>query len=350
MRFDICHQIPQPLARVMAGTQVMHIAKGALDRVGARTRGRQQEPGKAGVLSPPWVDGFRLRNFVVSDHDRNPLDLGGRLGIVQGLHQLSAQRLGLTRSTAVAPGACGRIPCPRQVVILIGPRRHDGQLSACGHPGTTTCDPQVDIQFIGKDHRLPALERLEDIPDAGQPREAVGLMVFGQQCGPLLHPADLVEPAPQRLGGDRDPPLGRQGQGQRGTAPARAAPPVRPRGGFEQGQQRPPECGKQHRGAQRWHEPPLGVVPPAEGTLPRGVHRAVHAGARAEQGRGDVRWSASRGTQQQDVEGQQVAVARTPQRGQHLGVRLRRNIDDSALGHSGVSSLIHGCLATSDVS
>ena len=54
------------------------------------------------MLSQPLVDGFRLMNFVVINYDINPLDMGGWIGIVQGLQQLSEQRIGLTRSTAVA--------------------------------------------------------------------------------------------------------------------------------------------------------------------------------------------------------------------------------------------------------
>ena len=79
-------------------------------------------------------------------------------------------------------------------------------------------------------------------------------------------------------------------------------------------------------------------------------HRAVDTGARAEQDGRDVRRVAARGTQQQNMEAQQVAIPRAPQRGQHLGLLLRRNLDEVRLGHGGVSSLIRGCVAMSDVS
>ena len=46
----IGHQLPQALARVIAGAQVMHIAKDALDRVRAGTRRREKEQLKAGLL------------------------------------------------------------------------------------------------------------------------------------------------------------------------------------------------------------------------------------------------------------------------------------------------------------
>jgi hypothetical protein len=65
MRFDIRHQIPQAFPHVIAGAQVMHIAKGPLDGVGARTIGRQKEQLKARVICEPLFDGYRLMDLVV---------------------------------------------------------------------------------------------------------------------------------------------------------------------------------------------------------------------------------------------------------------------------------------------
>jgi hypothetical protein len=84
---------------------------------------------------------------------------------------------------------------------------------------------------------------------------------------------------------------------------------------------------------------------------PRAIrpYRAVDSGARAEEDSSDGCRRASSDTQQQDVEGQQVALACAPEGGQHLGLLLLWNVDEGTLGHSGVSS-IHGCGPTSYVS
>ena len=85
MGFDIHHQIPQAFTRMMAGAQVMHIAKDPPDRVGARTAGRQKERGQAWVICQPLCNRFRLMDFVVISHGRDPLERGGGRGVVQGL-------------------------------------------------------------------------------------------------------------------------------------------------------------------------------------------------------------------------------------------------------------------------
>ena len=59
-RVDISHQISEACTRLMAGAQVMHIAKGPLDGVGARTIGRQKEQLKARVICEPLFDGYRF--------------------------------------------------------------------------------------------------------------------------------------------------------------------------------------------------------------------------------------------------------------------------------------------------
>ena len=93
----------------------------------------------------------------------------------------------------------------------------------------------MDIQFVRKDQGLRGLERLEYPPDTGQAVHPLRGVICGHQLGPLPHPADLMEPAPQGLGRDGEPPIDLQGQGQGGTAPARAAPPIRPGRRLEQG-------------------------------------------------------------------------------------------------------------------
>jgi hypothetical protein len=114
--------------------------------------------------------------------------------------------------------------------------------------------------------------------------------------GPLPDPADLMQPAAHRFSRDHEAPLGPQGQGQGGATPPRAAPPIRPGGRLEQGQQRPAQRGDQHGGAHEWDELPLVVYLQAERPCPIRLDRAVHTGARAEEDSSDRRRLAACGT------------------------------------------------------
>src|SRR5687768_18363969 len=112
---------------------------------------------------------------------------------------------------------------------------------------------------------------------------------------PSPHPADLVEPTPDRLRGDVQAVLELEGLGQGGTAPARAAPAIAPGGSLEQGEQSALEPRHQHRGAQRRQEVALVVVTEAERAVAIGSHDAVDAGARTEQDRKSTRLNSSHG-------------------------------------------------------
>ena len=89
-------------------------------------------------------------------------------------------------------------------------------------------------------------------------------------------------------------------------AARRASPPVpdavrhqpwTPTGCLEQGEQRAPQRGEQHGRAHRQGQSALGIVLQAQGHLPIGSYRAVHAGARAKEDCGNLRPTASHGTQ-----------------------------------------------------
>jgi hypothetical protein len=54
------------------------------------------------VLSQPLFDGLCFMDFVVIHHDIDPFELWSRLGFVQRLQQLSEERIGFARPTAVA--------------------------------------------------------------------------------------------------------------------------------------------------------------------------------------------------------------------------------------------------------
>jgi len=185
---------------------------------------------------------------------------------------------------------------PRQVVLLLRPWGQDGSLGAVGPPGRADCRSQVEIPRVGAAQRRAARAWLADLTEARHPSQAARLMVCGHQVGTLPPPADRVEPASPRRGGDRDPALGRPRPGQGGTPPARAAPTLGPRGGFAPGEPRPASQRDQHRGAHRWEQPPLVVVRQTQGPRLIGAPGPLDAGARAAPDRGARRRVASRGT------------------------------------------------------
>src|SRR5918998_1470610 len=67
---------------------------------------------------------------------------------------------------------------------------------------------------------------------------ALRIIIFGHQMSPSPHPAQLVQPAPYRLGRNIQAMFELEGLSQRGAAPAGAAPTIARRSGLEQGEQR----------------------------------------------------------------------------------------------------------------
>ena len=69
MLFHILHQLPDPFAGVIACTFIMDIAKGALNRIGARAVGGQIQQLKARMGRQPLLDFLGLVNLgIVNDH------------------------------------------------------------------------------------------------------------------------------------------------------------------------------------------------------------------------------------------------------------------------------------------
>jgi hypothetical protein len=64
MRDHIGPQLPQALAAMVTGAEVRPIAKGARDRVGTGTRGREQAQLNARIRGSPWLDGLRLMDVI----------------------------------------------------------------------------------------------------------------------------------------------------------------------------------------------------------------------------------------------------------------------------------------------
>jgi hypothetical protein len=98
-------------------------------------------------------------------------------------------------------------------VLFIGSRCYPRHLRAFGHPGIADLGRQTDVQFIGKDHSLRALELFKGHPEGGQTLDAAGIVVFGDQVGELPHLADLMGLSPHGLHRNRQAPCVLQGQG-----------------------------------------------------------------------------------------------------------------------------------------
>jgi hypothetical protein len=147
---------------------------------------------------------------------------------MEDVQEVAEQGRGLPWSPAVEPRPSGQLEGPGHGVRLVLPRRHDGQLGACGPPGPSPGGSPMARPGVGQDHGLAALARREDRPEAGQSSPAGGSLIVGHPLGPLPPPAALVAPTAPGLGGDGEAARGLPRQGQCGTAPAGAAPPPTP--------------------------------------------------------------------------------------------------------------------------
>jgi hypothetical protein len=96
MRLNIGYQFPEALTRMIAGAQVMHIAKGTLDGVAARTISRQPEPGNPRVGRQPLLHGLGVMNGVVINHHLEPGIPLSRMAGIKTSEQLAEQGVGVT--------------------------------------------------------------------------------------------------------------------------------------------------------------------------------------------------------------------------------------------------------------
>src|SRR5918998_2990978 len=126
---------------------------------------------------------------------------------------------------------------------------------------------------------------------------ALRIIIFGHQMSPSPHPAQLVQPAPYRLGRNIQAMFELEGLSQRGAAPAGAAPTIARRSGLEQGEQSPLESRPQHSGTHWRQEVALVVVTKSERAIAIRSYDTIDAGARTEQNRGNLGGVATSGTQ-----------------------------------------------------
>jgi hypothetical protein len=126
MCFHISDQVRYALAPVIAGTAVMPIAKGALDRVGTRTVGGQQEQGHPRVVEQPLLNRLCFMDLIVIYDDLEPRILLGGILLLDDLEQVPKQGVGFPRPAAVAQDASRHIQRSGQGIFGIRPRGHHG--------------------------------------------------------------------------------------------------------------------------------------------------------------------------------------------------------------------------------
>jgi hypothetical protein len=112
MRLNIGYQIPEALTRMIAGAQVTHIAKGALDGVGARTISRQPEPGKPRVGGQPLLHGLGVMNGVMINHHLEPGIPLSRIAGIKTSEQLAEQGVGVTGCDTIQQGTDRQVEGP----------------------------------------------------------------------------------------------------------------------------------------------------------------------------------------------------------------------------------------------
>lgn len=119
---------------MIAGTLVVHIPKGSFNWIGFGTIRWQPQPLKSGMLLKPLVNRFGLMNNVVVDHPINPIDLRGRVALIQPVQQLAKQSIVFAFAQRVMELASSCIERTRQVMLLILPGCHHLKSAPLRHP------------------------------------------------------------------------------------------------------------------------------------------------------------------------------------------------------------------------
>src|SRR5262249_49123231 len=252
--------------------------------------------------------------------------------------QVQEQAMRLTPPYPMDDRPRAHIQGSRQVAFLVSPRGQDFHLGSFGHPLVADFGQQMDIQLVGKEQRCRGGQVFKHETDPGQLLHALGVVIFGGQLGALPDPTQVVQPAAHRLGRDLYAPARLDLQGQRGTAPARATPPTCTGHGLKD---------RQHGALQARSQYPqpraagifLTRVVKRERARPVRLHHPINARTRTEEHGGNLAGGAARGTQQQQVQGQQVPIAGPAQFCQHAGLLSHWNIYYRRFRHSRTSMI-----------
>ena len=330
----VADQIPQPLALMIARAFIMHIAKRSLDWIGFRAVSRQIHQLDPRMPREPLLYGLRFVDFVVIHHHEDFHVLTGRVSSVNDLEQINEQAAGFAKPDAVKHLAGNDVERPGQIVLFIRTRRHDFKLSAFLHPRISDLRQQVDVEFVSKQQELFRAKMLKNPANSREFLDALRVIIFGNELGAFPDPAEFMQPTAGGIGRDFDAAIDFELRREGGTTPACSTPAEGLGSGFEQSQQRA-FYGRRQTGG-------------TDGRLQRGIVSEIKAErmaavsgdntidrrARAEQECSDLGRRAASGTKQQDVQSQQVTVARASELRKHLNLLRLRNVKYGRIGHS----------------
>jgi len=300
-------------AFVVARTFIMNITEGTLNRVGLRTVRRQEHKLKTWMAGDPLDNRFRRVDAIVVTHHIEAREFSRRRPSVNQLQQVNEEPAVLAFCRDCQQFAREVVERACQIVFAVCPRRHDFDLRPLRHPLITDLGEQVNVEFVGEKQGVCGLQPFNYGADAGEFGDPLRVIIPRDVARSLPHITDICQPPPDGFARDGDRALRAELESERLTTPPHPTPPVSGRRTLEQREQRP----LQARQTTRRLALCGGVTPPPLATSVSSDH-AVHARPRAEEECGNLRWRAPLSAQHQDVEGEQVTIARGAQLAQHL--------------------------------
>src|SRR4029079_5707190 len=233
---------------------------------------------------------------------------------------------------AVQQLASDDIERPGQIILFIRARRPDLLLSAFLHPLIANLGQQADVEFISKQQELSGAKMLKKPANPCQFKDALRVIIFRRKFSALPDPAELMQVTAHGFGRNFNAAIDFELGGKTGTRPT-CATPAKGRGSrFEQRQPRACQPEGQGRGADRRMQWAIASEVKGERVVTVSSDNAIDRGARAEEESGNLGGRAARRTQQQDMQGQQVTVARLTKLRKHLLLLGLRNIEYGRVG------------------
>ena len=221
-----------------------------------------------------------------------------------------------------------------KVVFLVCTRRHHLKLSAFLHPLVADLRKQLDVEFVSKQQELFRAKMLEYAPNPRQFIDALPVIVFSGELGALPDPSYFMQPAAQGISRSLNAAIDLELGSKCCTTPTSATPAKGFRRLTKQGQKRASERGRQTSRAKRRLNCAIAGKVKAKRVVTIGSNNPVDGRARAEQEGSNLSGSAARSTKQQDVKGEQVAVAGAPELRKRLLLLRERDVKYGRIWHS----------------
>ena len=232
---DILHQIAEAFPCMMPCPCVMPSAEHPLNGGGTRTGRREPEERTPRVTGAPLLDGCRLMQAGVLHAPSDTRELVRGVRVVQQGQERSQYPMVCTRAEPLQPCASRQRQRASQGGWVVCAWRPALFRRAWRPPRGPNLRQEGDSACIRTHHECLGLPVVVRTPQAGQPLDPVWLSILGHKLRPLPPPAALLEPAAYGCCGHLAPVFGLERCREGGPAPPRAAPAIRPRGGFEEG-------------------------------------------------------------------------------------------------------------------